>query len=69
MNTYKIEETQGINNTRAPRVISVKTLAHAKTNASRGQSFYGTWLHIYDEQGNHIARKNPQTKKWENTPA
>ena len=68
MTTYQIAETQGMNDARETRTVTCKTLAHAKTNASRGQCFHGTWLHIYDEKGNHLARKNPQTNKWENTP-
>ena len=68
MNKYSIEEVQGMNASREPRKITAKSLDHAKTNATRGQAFKGTWLHIYDSDMNHIARKNPHNKKWEDTP-
>ncbi len=69
MLNFKTMETQGSNDTRDYMIISAKSLSHAKTIASRAQAFHGTWLHIENEQGHHLARKNPNSGKWENTPA
>lgn len=56
MNTYTITETQTINCTRDGYDIQAKNLSAAKMIATKGKSFYGTVLSIY-ENGSRVAFK------------
>lgn len=68
MEVYFLEETTGAGIHRHKFKIEAKNLRHAKIRCTDEQCFFGTWLHLYDKDKNHIARKNPHSGKWETTP-